>query len=400
MTSNQMSLQPADVRPADGRRHGWRRALTRLAGGSACAAIALAAVTAGPAHAAELPGKAGIVIASQATASAVADRPGGITVSDHGGQRVTLLATGQKARVITRPTGQPVTFTGLTLGKPYTVQVGNDVLGSIVPVTTPAASSRLIVSTTDRVGEVSLAWTQAARANTGTLSYRVTAAAPGYPTLSSPIANGGVLSGLNVDARYTFTVTPSSTAGAGKPAVAAMSQSLRELGAVARTPDTPTPAADPTADADPVGTLQQSAPTRPSAPAQPADPPQPRIKIIMVCPDGYVDAGSTCTKTAPYSYSTLSYTYHPVTRTWTERVIDAAVPMGDTWQPGCADGWCVTAWHDETHSETIMVKDAAPAGYTDSGSCWSKKNAAPAGYTDDGTQWVTSTGKIAKEVPA
>lgn len=379
---------------------GWRRGVIRLAGGTACAAIAVAALAHSPALAAEQPGRAGIVIATQAAAMATADRPAGITVVDHGGQRVLLKAAGQPARVLTRPADQPATFTGLTLGKPYTVRVGTEVIGSIVPVTTPAASSRLIVSTTDRVGEVSLAWTQAARANTGSLRYQATAAAPGYPTLSSPIANGGVLSGLNVDARYTFTVTPYSTAGAGKPAVAAMSQSLRALGAVVRTPDAPTPAADPTADADPASTLQPSAPTRPSATAHPADPPQPRIRIIMVCPDGYVDAGSTCTKTAPYSYSTLSYTYHPVTRTWTERVIDAAVPMGDTWQPGCADGWCVTAWHDETHSETIMVKDATPAGYTDSGSCWSKKNAAPAGYTDDGTQWVTSTGKIAKEVPA
>jgi hypothetical protein len=46
------------------------------------------------------------------------------------------------------------------------------------------------------------------------------------------------------------------------------------------------------------------------------------------------------------------------------------------------------------------VKDAMPAGYTDTGGNWTKKNPIPAGYTDDGEQWVTDTAKVATEVAA
>lgn len=396
------AIMPGDSVEAPIRRtFGWRPRVARLAAGAACAAITAAALSQSPVLAAEQPAKAGIVVAAQATAQATADRPGGISVFDHGGQRVVIKAKGQQERALVRPSSQPVTFSGLTLGKTYTVQVGTEVLGTVVPVTTPGEASRLVVATTEQAGQVALTWKQAAKANTGALTYRVTATAAGVPTLSAPLANGGLMSGLDVDARYTFTVTPYSSAGAGKPATATMAKSLRELGGVVDTPKVPVPTSDPQQEGDAGTPNSPSTPSTPSSPQNPTPgPTQPRIRIIMVCPEGYVDAGSTCTKTTPYTYSTMSYTYHPYTRTWTERVIDAAVPMGDTWQPGCADGWCVTAWHDETHSETIMVKDAAPAGYSDSGSGWSKKNPVPAGYTDDGTQWVTTTAKVAKEVPA
>ena len=47
-----------------------------------------------------------------------------------------------------------------------------------------------------------------------------------------------------------------------------------------------------------------------------------------------------------------------------------------------------------------QVKDATPAGYTDTGSTWSKKDAMPTGYTDNGSAWVQTTAKVAKIVPA
>ena len=46
------------------------------------------------------------------------------------------------------------------------------------------------------------------------------------------------------------------------------------------------------------------------------------------------------------------------------------------------------------------VKDAIPAGYTDTGTGWTKKNTPPAGYTDDGTTWVIDLPKVATVVPA
>ena len=46
------------------------------------------------------------------------------------------------------------------------------------------------------------------------------------------------------------------------------------------------------------------------------------------------------------------------------------------------------------------VRDATPAGYTDTGSNWTKRSAPPAGYLDDGTQWVKTVSKEARVVPA
>lgn len=373
------------------------RIAMRIGGSAIAAVMAYAAIAQAPvamaAESASQSSAPGVVIATQASASAIADRPASITVIDHDGQPVTVATKGEKPRVARKAAGQAVTFTGLTLGKPYTVMVGTELLGAVVPVTTPGAASRLVVSTTNRDGEVALGWKQEKKANTGTLTYRAKATSPGNPIIEATIVNGGTLSGLDLDARYTFTVTPYSTAGAGKAAVATMSKTLRELGAVSGTPAAPVPVKDVSGGS----TDQPAAPTQPTGPAGPG---APRTKTIWVCPDGYGESGDGCTKTAPYTYTTIPYTYHPETRTWTVRVVDAAVPAGDSWQPGCADGWCPTAWHDETRSETTMVKDAAPAGYSDTGSGWSKRDDGPAGYADDGSQWVASTGKVAKEVPA
>jgi hypothetical protein len=365
------------------------------AGGSMAFAVLLGSPAA---HAATSPvdtAKPAIVVAAQAGPQAAADRPAAITVTDHGGAPVTLTAKGEKVRTASKPVGQAATFSGLTLGKPYTVKVGGEFVGVVTPVTTPGAASRLVVSATELPGEVTLAWKQAMRPNTGALTYRVTASSPDLTPIEATVSNGGTLSGLATDARYTFTVTPLSSAGAGKAARATMVKSLRELGA---------PSADSTAPLPPKKVASNDpgseTPTPATSQPTPTQPSTPRTRTIWVCPDGYSPAGDVCQKTAAYTYSTLSYTYHPVTRTWTETVIDGAEPMGDTWRPGCADGWCITASHQETRSETTMVKDATPSGYTDTGSNWSKKDNPPAGYTDDGSQWVTTAAKIATEVPA
>ncbi len=365
------------------------------ASGSMAFAVLLGSPAAHAATSAMDATKPGIVVAAQAGPSASADRPAAITVNDHGGQPITLTAKGEKARTASKPAGQTATFSGLTLGKPYTVKVGGELIGVVTPVTTPGAASRLVVSATELPGAVNLAWKQAAKPNTGALTYRVTASSPDLTPIEATISNGGILTGLTTDARYTFTVTPLSSAGAGKAAKAVMAKSLRELGA---------PTSDPTAPVPPKKVASNDPGSETPAPATsqqaPSQPSTPRTKTIWVCPDGYSPAGDLCQKTAAYTYSTTSYTYHPVTRTWTETVIDGAEPMGDTWRPGCTDGWCITASHQETRSETTMVKDATPSGYTDTGSNWSKKDSMPAGYADDGSQWVSTAAKIATEVPA
>lgn len=365
------------------------------AGGSMALAVVLGSPAAQAATSAVDAAKPGIVVAAQVGPNAAADRPAAITVNDHGGQPITLTAKGEKARTARKPAGQPATFSGLTLGKPYTVKVGGELVGVVTPVTTPGAASRLVVSATELPGEVTLAWKQALKPHTGALTYRVTASSTDLAPIETTISNGGTLTGLATDARYTFTVTPLSSAGAGKAAKAVMAKSLRELGAPSSDAAAPilpkkTPSNDPGSETPAPATSQQ-VPSQPSA---------PRTRTIWVCPDGYSPAGDLCQKTAAYTYSTISYTYHPVTRTWTETVIDGAEPMGDTWRPGCADGWCITASHQETRSETTMVKDAAPSGYSDTGSNWTKKNNPPAGYTDDGSQWVSTAAKIATEIPA
>ncbi len=50
------------------------------------------------------------------------------------------------------------------------------------------------------------------------------------------------------------------------------------------------------------------------------------------------------------------------------------------------------------------MKDAPPTGFTDNGSSYTKtelvKDTTPAGYSDNGTAWITTTAKVAQEVPA
>jgi len=58
------------------------------------------------------------------------------------------------------------------------------------------------------------------------------------------------------------------------------------------------------------------------------------------------------------------------------------------------------AWSTSSRQVIEQVKDATPNGFTDTGSNWTKKDALPAGYTDNGNNWVSTTTKVAREVPA
>jgi hypothetical protein len=188
-------------------------------------------------------------------------------------------------------------------------------------------------------------------------------------TVSLPAA---LISGLDLDTLYAFTVTPLNSATQGIASTATMTQTLAELN-----PSAPTHAANVVT------------PAPPPAPVAAPGPSAPSTKTIYVCPDGYTDAGSDCTKFAPYTYTTVSYTFH------TETVPNTG-PCNYLPDPASATGldlYCPSP-------TTITVKDPTPAGATDTGNGWTTKNPAPAGWSDDGTQYVSHQAKQARTVLA
>ena len=91
----------------------------------------------------------------------------------------------------------------------------------------------------------------------------------------------------------------------------------------------------------------------------------------------------------PYTYTTVSYTFHTET-------VPATGPCNYLPDPASATGldlYCPSP-------TTITVKDPTPAGATDTGNGWTTKNPAPAGWSDDGTQYVSHQAKQARTVLA
>ena len=89
---------------------------------------------------------------------------------------------------------------------------------------------------------------------------------------------------------------------------------------------------------------------------------------------------------APYQFQTAPYTYHQgVIGTYQELVTDWC---GYTVGPnGEINVWC--AQHEETRYIYGPVRDATPAGFSDTGTNWTRKLNPPNGYVDDGTQYVS-----------
>ena len=149
------------------------------------------------------------------------------------------------------------------------------------------------------------------------------------------------------------------------------------------------------------------APAPASVPAPAPGPVAPTTRTIYVCPDAYTETGSgVCEKTSAYTYTSIGYTYHSE-----PNYVQVQVGTTERSHPfdGNACGWgtlygntCYeyTAVYETRQQGTNQVKDTTPAGYTDTGSTWSKKDAMPAGYTDNGSAWVQTTAKVAKIVPA
>jgi hypothetical protein len=139
------------------------------------------------------------------------------------------------------------------------------------------------------------------------------------------------------------------------------------------------------------------------APVQPAPQPapQPATRTIYVCPDGYVESGSQCRRTLPYTYTRQPYTFH--------QVATGPAPVLQKYET--ATHVCPAGYNTEDFGwiaycvlygpvPTITVKDDAPAGFTDNGVEWIKRDAIPTGYVDDGICWVSTVSKEARVVPA
>ncbi len=362
----------------------------------AAPAILTAAIALSPtAHA-----QAGTVIAQDLAAAPLlppqaqvigvdADVVNGITVRGSQGQPVTLSAPGEKTRVARGTGSGPVVFTGLKPGKTYGVWIAGVRIALATPVASPGAAFGLTVTTTSASNQLQLSWRQQASAAGGAIRYLVTATpveaaslqatprslaevspAPAVSmTVSLPAA---LISGLDLDTLYAFTVTPLNSATQGIASTATMTQTLAELN-----PSAPTHAANVVTPAPPAASVAASGPSAPST------------KTIYVCPDGYTDAGSDCTKFAPYTYTTVSYTFHTET-------VPATGPCNYLPDPASATGldlYCPSP-------TTITVKDPTPAGATDTGNGWTTKNPAPAGWSDDGTQYVSHQAKQARTVLA
>jgi hypothetical protein len=281
---------------------------------------------------------------------ALASRPRAIVVTGHGGRPVALVREGSEPLRIPRPGGAPATFTGLAPGATYTVVVGGLRVARVTAVDRPSPVTRIVVHRTPAVGTVQVRWEYRTTRSAGRVGFEVTASAAGAPTVRALVADvrSATLTGLQPATLYTFSVTPTNTAGRGRSTSAVMTQ---VLGAPAVTP-------------------LPTAPVAPPAPAPvpaPAPAPAPATRTILVCPAGFTENTSgTCTSRLPYTFHDEATGPAPLL-TSVETTIRAC-PAGASLEDYGWTMYCRTYGPVPTRS----VKDATPAGYTDTGSAWER----------------------------
>lgn len=381
---------------------------TKLAAVAVALATAAATLIAGPARADTVAQENPPVLIAQDTTPAPATIPativgidanivGGLSVTGHGGKRVTATAKGQRTRAITAPANRPAVLRNLTPGVRYTVTIAGRRIGTAVPLAQVGAASGLKVETTSTPGTVLITWSHAARPGEGpAIAFDVTANpldadqtdGPHVITVTATVT-AATLESLATTTRYRFTVTPRNSASTGRSSSATMTQTLADLARTEtpRVPESVAPAPSPAAPA--------------TAPAAPAAPAAPSVKTVWVCPTGYTENADVCRKTLSYSFSYAAYTFHQVTT--------GPAPLLNSYETAVAA--CPGGYNFEDYgwvkycrlygaAPTATVKDPIPAGATDDGTQWVTKDPAPAGYSDDGSQWVATTAKVPAQVPA
>lgn len=383
-----------------------------LAGGASAATPADTVIAADPAPAPPAAPSATPVAATVARVVGIdASIVNGLTVSGAKGATVTLTARGEKPRTLTPKANAVAVFRQLTPGVTYTVAIGGTRVGTGVPVAAVGPAYGLTVSTTGTPDEVLLAWShKPAKGQGQQVSFDVTATpiaaigrASDAPAISGTTTATITTMALDPTVKYAFTVTPRNSASAGQASTATMTRTLAEMGAASSVPTTPTPAPAP---APPQAAAPAAAPAPAPAPS-PAPAPVPATKTIYICPAEFPEnTAGVCEKAAPYTFTTTAYTYHPV-NVYGYGQVDWAYSWGHCTGTGKSGNWsngdpyCQTPVYGDNAVIGIQnVKDATPAGATDTGSAWSTKDPAPVGYADNGTIWVMHTAKIATVVPA
>lgn len=344
-----------------------------------------------------------------------------ITIKTKPNSLVTVAAKGTKSRLYRASGTGTVIAKNLVAGKKYTVTSGKNKV-SVVPEVKVAPAGGLRVTTTGTTGEVELSWTHATTRAQGKVEFTAQAIPMSANSSTTPstrqkdlaisvdtTAKSVVITGLDPAARYAFDVTPHNALGKGKATSAIMARSLNDIvgpsGSV-----TPGPVATP--EVGPTLTPKPAViPTPAPAPAPaPAPNPGPGTKTIYVCPEGFTDAGSLCEKVTPYTYTTIEYSYHNESRVESCAGEDCPGSVYRSYPvspeaPHCPQGGTIhgnecAGWTTGQRTVSYEVKNPTPAGFTDTGTLWSRKDAMPAGYTDNGSAWVKTAAKEAKVVPA
>ena len=390
-----------------------------------------AGVASGPAGVASAP--AGVVLVADTTPAPVAapvnktpvtrvigidaNVVNGLSVTAPKGSNVKISTKGAKS--VTKKVnskGAPVVFTQLVPGKKYAVTINGKKVGTGTPVNTPGAAYNLTITSTGKPTSALVTWKYQDARGQGIIDYQVSATpvAGQMPTARSAEMKRSITSettevvigDLDADVLYTFTVTPHNTATNGKPSSATLPITLGaaagQLSAAekAQAVETARVSAQLAAEAAARAAANNRPAVAPAGPVTPTGPAAPTTKTIYVCPAGFSEAGALCEKTSPYTYTVIPYTTYTV-QEWVHNGWSyswgycTGEGKSGNWSNG--DPYCQQPTYGY---EPKTYNNATPAGYTDTGSAWSKKDAAPAGYTDNGSTWITVAAKEAKVVPA
>ena len=412
---------------------------TRFVAGLSATAIALGLCFTGVSAAGAAESTPRGVLVAQETSQQVAfsaqpTAPGVISVTTEPGSKVRLTAKKtktNKAISMTKSAGATgkLSFTKLIPGTDYTV-TAPDGTARVRALSTVNPTKNLTVRSTAMPDAVELSWIHSTTRATGgaDIEFTIEATNAQGETMTQPADKTvAIMTGLDPDAIYTFTVTPHNAMGPGAASKAKMTMTLRSLSSTDQTDvqESPqTPVQKPT----PAPKAQSTQPAPGPAPVTPS------TRTIYVCPDGFTDVNGTCEKTAAYTYSYVGYTFHTETTTspYTYHTVQTGsapiLESYETFTNSCPGGynmedygpngkWCrlygaaPTAQvkdnapagftdNGSNYTKSEQVKDVTPTGYTDNGSQLVIKNPAPTGYTDNGIEYIATANKISVQVAA
>ena len=190
-------------------------------------------------------------------------KPNSITVIGHGGQPITVWTKGTQPITKKPANSGPVTFTGLKAGQAYAVYVGATQASVVRTLTAAGVASAVTVQAGPIDSSIDVSWDTLLPAGTkaGSVSYLIEATSPTASPVSMKVTgtDHALITGLNPDAKYTFTVTPMLGSVKGTPASATMIVTVGEAVTLAKD--------EAGGNDDPVA--KPAAPVAPTAPVAP-----------------------------------------------------------------------------------------------------------------------------------